>query len=133
MKTGCLFKPHGAGAIAISRSVPKYLAGTIKRYEALAPPGWMQRSLLDEPEKWQRRFRKVVLARLDPQQVWAELHELAGAGNEPVLCCWERLEDEKEFCHRTEVARWLEDAIGQPVHELPRAAAPRQLNLFAAE
>lgn len=132
MKTGCLFKARGAGAIAISRSVPKYLAG-INRYEALAPPGWMQRSLIDQPEKWQRRFRKVVLAKLDPHQVWEELHELAGAGNEPVLCCWERLEDETEFCHRTEVARWLSEAIGAPVDELPRQAAPRQLNLFAAE
>jgi uncharacterized protein (DUF488 family) len=134
MKTGCLFSARGAGRVAISRSVPKFLKGKIAVYEKLAPPAWMVR--ITDREKWCRCYRKVVLGELNPLQVYNELHALAGEGNEPILLCYERLEDPDEWCHRRLVAEWFREKLGIDVDEFGREpkdeAPPAQLDLFAA-
>jgi hypothetical protein len=64
------------------------------------------------------RFRDEVLAPLDPQQVWNELHQIA-SGAEPVLQCFERPPfDPKNWCHRRLVAAWFKERLGHDVPEL---------------
>ena len=60
----------------------------------------------------------ATLARMDPKQVWNELHEMAG-GREPVLLCFERppLVVPDNWCHRRMVADWFERELGDVVEE----------------
>jgi hypothetical protein len=134
MLTGCLFTAPAVGRIAISRWVPRHLRG-MPTYAALAPPRWMNN--FATPEKFASCYRQRVLAELDAARVWAELHDLAlqhyGAGFQPILCCWERLDGTKpgEYCHRTQVAEWFNAAL-DPEAPVREAAQLRQLDLFRA-
>lgn len=129
MKTGCFFSARGRGRISVSRSVPRFLLDRIPSYDRLAPPYWMHNRFEGDPDKWARCYRKVVLAKLDPHEVWRELHELTN-GAEPILLCWEKA---GEFCHRRIVAEWLAEAIGEAVPEAEFAPRPKaQLELFPA-
>lgn len=125
MHTGCLFTvPRGPGVIAVSRSVPKFLNGRVKRFEALAPDRrWHH---LAKPA-FCRAYFGHLLAHLDAQEVWNALHEIAD-GHEPILCCWERLERPGEWCHRTMISAWFRDRLGEVVDEI-EPPAPAQLRL----
>ena len=126
MKTECLLTARGPGVIAISRSVPKYLAGRVKRFEALAPDRrWHH---LAKPA-FCRAYFGHLLVRLDAQEVWNTLHEIAG-GAEPIICCYERppFDDLRNWCHRTMVAAWFRDKLGEIVEEI-EPAAQAQLTL----
>jgi hypothetical protein len=123
MKTGNLIQ-HGRlpGAIAISRSVPKFLVG-MKRFERLATPAYMHKF---EKARFCRHYVGRVLADQDPASVWRWLHDLAGEGVEPILCCWERAPfTASNWCHRTMVAAWFRDKLGEIVDEIE----PPQLRL----
>lgn len=131
MKTGCYFTNNEPGRICISRSVPKGFEH-LPRYEPLIP----YRHLLSLADKgsYARGYFGNVLGKLDAQQVWDDLHRLAG-GHEPVICCWERLEREGEWCHRRMVAAWFKRELGIEVAEIQTEKmrrAAKQLNLFAA-
>lgn len=65
---------------------------------------------------WQRGYVEL-LGRLDPQEVWDDLHRLAG-GAEPVLLCFER---DRCDCHRGLVADWLCEELGVEVAEFDPA------------
>jgi hypothetical protein len=83
-------------------------------YRALAPT----RPMLDVPLARYEPAYLQILARLDPHQVWVDLHELAG-GAEPVMMCFEAPPfDEVNFCHRRMVAQWFERELGFVVDEL---------------
>jgi Protein of unknown function, DUF488 len=128
MKTGCLFTARGPGVIAVSRSVPKFLAGKVRRFEALAPDRrWHH---LAKPA-FCRAYFGYLLARLDAREVWNSLHEIAD-GHEPVLSCYERLQKEEEWCHRSMIAAWFKRELGEAVDELEPTppAPPRQRDLF---
>ena len=59
------------------------------------------------PDWVEKLYATEILALLEPQLAWNELHRLAGEGAEPALCCYERLQKEGEWCHRRIVANWL--------------------------
>jgi uncharacterized protein (DUF488 family) len=53
-------------------------------------------------------YKKQVLDKLDPRQVYEELGENA------VLLCWEKSSD---FCHRHLVAQWFKENLNIEVEE----------------
>jgi hypothetical protein len=115
MRTGCIFSARGKGVIAISLKLPRHLDCKLKRYPALAPRGYMLR--FDKP-RYCRHYFGRVLADLDPQRVWDELHEIAD-GTEPIICCYERaplIGD--NWCHQSMAAAWFRDRLGEEVLEL---------------
>ena len=57
-----------------------------------------------------------ILANLNPQQVWDDLHRLVDC--EPVLLCWERLNIPGAWCHRRMVAEWFDIELGRVVEEV---------------
>lgn len=122
MKTSAYHIYCGPGRIGISRGQPRYGAsgGRVppgyRMYRALAPGPWFRSVSVLE---YVRRYRHEVLDRLDPREVWEELHRLAES-EEPVLLCFERAPfSRSNWCHRRIVAEWLERAIpGVAVEEI---------------
>ena len=60
-----------------------------------------------------------ILAPLDPQKVYDDLHEHA-AGVDPVLLCWEKPPFDitgDNWCHRRMVAEWFCNRLGVDVPE----------------
>lgn len=116
MRTASFFTYQGKGRVSIARNAPRGFV--MPAYRQLAPGTWFKRTAYDE-------YRKLYfeqLAKLDPQKVVDDLHELAG-GHEPVLLCWERLRKPGEWCHRRMVAEWLEQSLGLAVPEYEEALA----------
>jgi len=91
-------------AVAISQGIPKYYRGKV--YKKLAPP-W---SLVKEKDQevFTELYKKQVLSKLQPAQVYAEL------GPSAILLCWEK---PGVFCHRRVVAEWLEKHLGIRIPE----------------
>jgi Protein of unknown function, DUF488 len=122
MKTACIWY-KGPGRIVISRGIHGMAAG-FKHYLKLAPTSNILRAAhaedfdadVDWP-KWIKRFEREVLAPLDPQAVYRELHTLV-PGVEPVLLCYEKPDDPNMRCHRRIVASWFERHLGIEVPEL---------------
>jgi len=87
---------------------------TGERYLPLAPMPDMLK--IEDGTEYEKEFCESVLARLDPQKVYADLGENA------VLLCYEKWDDVKSgkaHCHRRIVAKWFEDNIkGLIVNEL---------------
>lgn len=115
MKTACFFTYSGPGRISIARIAPSGMRG-FRVYRALAPTGPM---LKMEYERYRELYFEYILGRfLDPKAVWDELHRLAHP-HEPVLLCWERPPlTASNWCHRSMVAEWLEEALGVSIPEL---------------
>lgn len=131
MKTSYWFGYKGEGRIGISRGVPRNSPAGFRLFKPLYPDADMLK--MAKPE-YDPRY-EAILARLDPQATWDELHKLAG-GAEPVLLCWESLQKDGEFCHRTAVARWFERTLGHEVLEIqptPRIATKKAAPPPAAE
>lgn len=99
MKTSSWFKYSGEGCIGISRGLPHRVPRGYRLYRKLAPGPWFNSV---SPEEYRCLFLAEILAPLDPQRVWDELHALV-APHEPVLLCFER---DREDCHRLIAARW---------------------------
>jgi len=109
------------GRISIARYAPRWWPKGFKIYHDLAPGSWFKS--VSWPDY--TRLYSAQLARLDPIQVWMDLHTLA-AGAEPVLCCWEDLSDPQQQCHRKLVADWLSMSLNVEIEELTE----QQRNLF---
>lgn len=126
MLTASWFTYRGPGRISISRGTPRQAAPGYRKYLALAP----HREMLSMPRpEYERIFFGEILARLDPQQVWDDLHRLARTaapgGREddwqPVLLCYERPPfSPTNWCHRRMVASWFEEKLGVTVPEYER-------------
>lgn len=58
-----------------------------------------------------------VLCELGAQNIWNQLHALAGDA-EPVLMCWERLRAPDEWCHRRTLAAFLERELNVVIPEI---------------
>lgn len=89
--------------IQISRSA-RYWQGA--KYPPLYPT-WDLINLEDE-EEYRRRYRKEVLDKLDPWEVYNDL------GEDAILLCHEsiaKIESGEQFCHRHMVAEWLEEEL----------------------
>ena len=115
MKTASFFDYNGPGRISIARWAPKKIAPYITEYPALSP-GWWYKSV--PKEEYIARYQSEILAKLNPQKVWYDLHELV-RGYEPILMCWEKGPlIGNNFCHRTLVAKWFEETLGEKVTEI---------------
>ena len=125
MKTASWRTYTGPGRVGICLGAPRRAPAGFRLYRALAPT----RPMLTQPLAVYRPAYEAILARLDPHQVWTDLHELA-AGAEPHMMCFEVGPwTEENFCHRHMAARWLEGALNVEIPEYdPTAAQP---SLFA--
>lgn len=100
------------GGICISTYPPKWIKGKIPEYLKLAP----QFNFRIGYNEYLAKFT-AQLEKLNPHQVWDELHQLTG-GIEPVLLCYEVPPfDRRNFCHRHMVAEWFETTLGVLVPE----------------
>ncbi|MBI3127588.1 MAG: hypothetical protein HYZ11_08300 [Candidatus Tectomicrobia bacterium] len=118
MKTASFFSYDGPGRISIARWAPRGQGG-LPKYRPLQVSAAMMRM---EPEPFRLAYARDVLSKLDPHQVWDELCALAQP-HEPILLCWERppIVWPSHWCHRRDVAEWLESGLGV---EIPEIAAP---------
>jgi hypothetical protein len=113
LKTASFFHYTGLGRVSIARSAPPRIVPGYTAYPKLAPGPWF--NAVDRHE-YERRYASQ-LARLDAEEVWEELHNVAG-GFEPILMCWEDLTDGKSWCHRRLVAEWFWRELREGVLEL---------------
>lgn len=116
MKTASWLLYTGSGRVGISLGSPRGAPAGYRFYRALAPTRDM---LQMSDEEYAPRYQ-AILANLDPQKVWEDLHALAGLEEdgrqvEPVLMCFER---DASGCHRRLVAAWFGTALGAKVAEL---------------
>ena len=123
MKISSFFAYAGPGKISIARAAPRGMAG-FRIYRPLAPGPWF--NSVDEG-----RYRELYFAQLgqlNAEVVWRELHNLAGDGVEPVLCCWERAPlNASNWCHRTMVAEWFKSQLDQVLTEVEPRKGSRDL------
>jgi hypothetical protein len=138
MKTSCFYLYSGEGRISIARTSPKHVVDGLKYYPALTPGKWLFDAAYKDYATYRERYFREILAPLDPQKVWGDLHVLAD-GHEPVLLCHEHYPDHKadDWCHRRMVAEWFEQTLGVSVPEMVIApkqkVSDNQLNLFLEE
>lgn len=99
--------------------VPVAICGGMKfpwkglRYTKLAPSLsiFSEWKASGDAERYTRRFKDEILARLDPYQVKDELTALVGGdakASAVVLMCYEK---PPRFCHRHLVAEWLGNVL----------------------
>lgn len=95
-------------SVAISLGTPKWYTG--KRYRKLAPP----KDLIKEErvDIFRAAYHEQVLSKLNPQTVYDELCALTP---DPILLCWEGSD---KYCHRQEVAKWLQDSLNIEIKEV---------------
>lgn len=130
MKTSSFYLYSGPGRISIARASPQRAAAGFKGYRALAPGAWLFDPAYKDYATYRERYFREILAPLDPQKVWGDLHVLAD-GHEPVLLCHEHLFKAGDWCHRRMVAEWLEQALGMTVPEMVIEREPdRQMDLL---
>ena len=119
MKTASFFTYTGPGRVSIARYAPRGTPAGFRIFKVLAPEREMLSMKIDE----YRVLYDEILRRLDPQETWDRLHELAG-DHEPILLCYETPDQirhgvpGKSFCHRNMVAKWFEKSLGFEVPEL---------------
>ncbi|WP_336284202.1 hypothetical protein [Citrobacter arsenatis] len=121
MKTSCFSLYRGEGRISIARYAPRNTPAGYHTFRKLAPGDWFNSV---STSRYIELYEREILAKLNPEQTWNELHLLAGC--EPVLLCWEK---PGEFCHRQLVARWFRRELGIAVEEYDPRATP-QYDLF---
>jgi uncharacterized protein DUF488 len=98
---------------------------------SIGRPGWVSFELVElrtvmpwgvlgesNPETFRRRYRHRLHQRT--RRVFAELEELREtyAGWPLALCCFEDLR--RSWCHRTMLAGWLEEHLGEQIPDVER-------------
>lgn len=89
--------------VSIARSA-KYWDGP--SYPPLFPTWEMIRC--GDKDKYEEMYRRDVLSKLDPLEVWNDL------GDDAILLCHEsidKIQKGEQFCHRHIVAKWLEEEL----------------------
>lgn len=115
MQTSYFKNYTGEGRIVIARWAPR---GTPKGFKYYSPLKPATKEMLHMGIEEYQPLYFAQLEKLNPQQVWEELHQLAYP-NEPILLCWEQPPFTRaNFCHRRMVAEWLEKELGQNIPEL---------------
>ena len=122
-----LKKDSRALLVSIAGKPPKGYDGA--QYKKLAPSWdiWSQWHDSEDPDKndrYTKRFKSEILAKLDPNEVNEDLLELFKLYydkenrnyNKIILLCYESPDN---FCHRHLVANWLRDA-GFDISEYPK-------------
>jgi hypothetical protein len=121
MKTGS-WSSAGAmpGRVGICLWAPRGAIAGFRLYRPLAPT----KEMLKMSRAQYVPLYEAILAKLDPQKVWDDVHALAGkdaAGQqiEPIMLCWERPPwTANNWCHRTMAAAFLEKHLGVKIPEL---------------
>jgi len=101
--------------VGISQGRPRRKTNA-RFYKKLAPPIYLvkhYRAKTITDEQYIDEYCRVVLSKLDPQNVLNEIITLFG--DDATLLCFE---DPGEFCHRRIVADWIEKGTGVNVPEL---------------
>jgi len=103
-KSGALPK-----AVSIARSHPSGWHG--REFKQLAPPWELVNlyKLNGDEVVYTDLYQRLVLDKLDPEEVYKEL------GEDAVLLCWE---GPSKFCHRKLVAEWFKKNLGIEVKEM---------------
>jgi hypothetical protein len=122
MKTSCFSLYKGEGRISIARYAPRNTPAGYHTFRKLAPGNWFNSV---STSRYIELYEHDILAKLNPERTWNELHMLTG-NVEPVLLCYEL---PGEFCHRQLVARWFRRELGIAVEEYDPNATP-QFDLF---
>lgn len=95
--------------LSISQHPPKWYEGP--QFKVLAPP-W---SLVEMAHKglskelYTQEFHRVVLADLDPREVYDALVD--EYTDDVTLLCFEKIENPGDYCHRRIVAEWFQDNL----------------------
>lgn len=133
MQTSSFFHYNGPGRISIARTVPRGTPAGYRIFRPLWPGKWLwDDTYKNDVNAYRERYFSEILRPLDPQQVYDQLHELAG-GFEPVLLCYEHLVKPDDWCHRRMVAEWFETELGIDVPERgPVKQEKKQPTLFEA-
>lgn len=120
MKTSCFKYYKGDNGISIALYAPKSWKGD--HFPALAP----SRQLLTDIKsgaidhyEYEERYRKEVLSKLDPLQIYNDLRG-------KVLLCWENPVFDKNgnifnknegFCHRHIISKWIWEKLNIKIEE----------------
>lgn len=96
-------------AVSIAGKAPEWYKG--RQYKKLAPNYWFFIKYKDDGDEefYKTQYRKEILEKLDPKEVYEELGENA------VLLCWEK---SGKFCHRHLVVEWLTARLNIKITEL---------------
>ena len=108
MKTSCFSNYNGDKGVAICIYPPSNWTGA--SFQDLCPDKsdfYLIRSGNMTNKEYEKSYRKKVLSKLNPQEVYDKLKD-------SVLLCWEKSE---EFCHRRIVAAWIKEELGIEVPE----------------
>ena len=112
-----------AQIVSISRGQPRRrLPFGYRKLTSLAPGGaaWSA----PDRESFEKSYR-TQLEELGAGTILANLERISG-GRPVVALCWERLDEPGEWCHRTMLARFLEEQANIEVRELgPDMIPPR--------
>ena len=108
----------GYALVSIARVAPWFLAKELNVYplDCLAPTDDIL-ALKDQPDKYTPKYRREILAKLKPTDVFHKLWMIAHQEQKDkvVLLCYESSE---KFCHRHLVAEWLGDVFGRNITEV---------------
>ena len=119
----------GIKVIGVALYPPKWFYGmSIKQ---VAPTASILFAKNQTHEQYTERYKREVLARLNPQQILENIR-IAAQGHDVTLCCFEKPGD---FCHRHILAEWLSQNTGETIKEYgepvaPTKPEPEQLSLF---
>jgi hypothetical protein len=105
--------------VAISRGTPRGKqpgASGFRKFSKLAPGKWFSDPI--PATAWAERYRREVLAPLDPAKTVADLRALSDGVKPIVLLCWEAADDAQAWCHRGLTSQWFHEALGLEVYEL---------------
>lgn len=123
----------GYALVSISRVAPWFLPKELTVYpcDCLAPTDDIL-ALKDAPDKYTQEYRREILAKMKPTDVFHKLWMIAHQEQKDkiVLLCYESSE---KFCHRHLVAKWLTDGLGQKVEEFNLAKKPEQCSLLGSD
>jgi Protein of unknown function, DUF488 len=117
-----LLEDADAVIVSISRGQPRWrLPFRYRRLPELAPNDatWAQK----DEEAFECSYLDQ-LASLGAERIVADLERIA-AGRPVILLCWER--SQEEFCHRSILARFIEQEAGIVVPELQPGMLPRRV------
>lgn len=95
---------NGLIPIAICGGIPE---GYIWRWYRKLAPSWSIYSEYKEfgdIEKYTKRYNEEILSKLNPEQVFQDLYNLADESVNFAMLCYEKPTD---FCHRHLVADWF--------------------------
>lgn len=103
--------------VGIVRGLPKFplkyrLAGNIKE---LAPSYYIFN--INDKAVFRSRYMRE-LDRLGVERVYRMLESYLSLGKDVVLCCFEDVRDETQWCHRTMFAEWWLEKTGEKIDEL---------------